>query len=108
MQGGVVQGIGWALNEEYVYDDDGRLRNASLLDYRMPTTLDVPNIETIIVEVPQPRSSLWRPWRGGSAHRAAARDDGQRDLRRNRRAHARLAHVAATHAGGAGCAGVTP
>ena len=54
MQGGVVQGIGWALNEEYVYDDDGRLRNASLLDYRMPTTLDVPNIETIIVEVPNP------------------------------------------------------
>ncbi len=54
MQGGVVQGVGWALNEEYVYDDDGRLRNASLLDYRMPTTLDVPNIETIIVEVPNP------------------------------------------------------
>ncbi len=54
MQGGVVQGIGWALNEEYVYDEEGRLRNASLLDYRMPTALDVPNIETIIVEVPNP------------------------------------------------------
>ena len=54
MQGGVVQGIGWALNEEYVYDEAGRLRNASLLDYRMPTALDVPNIETIIVEVPNP------------------------------------------------------
>jgi xanthine dehydrogenase molybdenum-binding subunit len=54
IQGGVVQGIGWALNEEYVYDDQGRLSNASLLDYRMPTTLDVPNIETIIVEVPNP------------------------------------------------------
>jgi CO/xanthine dehydrogenase Mo-binding subunit len=52
MQGGVAQGIGWALNEEYWYDDAGRLRYASLLDYRMPTTLDVPNIETIIVEVP--------------------------------------------------------
>ena len=54
IQGGVVQGIGWALNEDYVYDDEGLLRNASLLDYRMPTTLDVPNIETIIVEVPNP------------------------------------------------------
>jgi CO/xanthine dehydrogenase Mo-binding subunit len=54
MQGGVVQGIGWALNEEYVYDEQGRLRNASLLDYRMPTALDVPMIETIIVEVPNP------------------------------------------------------
>lgn len=54
MQGGVAQGIGWALNEEYVYDEQGRLRNASLLDYRMPTALDLPMIETIIVEVPNP------------------------------------------------------
>lgn len=54
MQGGSVQGIGWALNEEYFYDDQGRMRNASYLDYRMPTTLDVPMIETIIVEVPNP------------------------------------------------------
>ncbi len=54
MQGGVVQGIGWALNEEYVYDERGVLQNASLLDYRMPTCYDVPMIETIIVEVPNP------------------------------------------------------
>jgi len=54
MQGGVAQGIGWALHEGYWYDEAGRLRNASLLDYRMPTTLDVPNIECIIVEVPNP------------------------------------------------------
>jgi CO/xanthine dehydrogenase Mo-binding subunit len=54
MQGGVVQGIGWALNEEYVFDDQGRMQNASYLDYRMPTTLDVPAIDTIIVEVPNP------------------------------------------------------
>jgi CO/xanthine dehydrogenase Mo-binding subunit len=54
MQGGAVQGIGWALNEEYYYDDDGRMANASFLDYRMPTTLDVPMIDTIIVEVPNP------------------------------------------------------
>jgi hypothetical protein len=50
MQGGVVQSIGWALTEEYFYDDQGRLRNPSLLDYRMPTALDAPNIECILVE----------------------------------------------------------
>lgn len=55
IQGGVVQGIGWALNEEYVYDADGRMRNASMLDYRMPTAVDVPPIEAVMVEVPNPR-----------------------------------------------------
>jgi len=54
MQGGVAQGIGWALNEEYVYDEKGVLKNASLLDYRMPTCLDLPMIETEMVEVPNP------------------------------------------------------
>ncbi len=54
MQGGAVQGIGWALNEEYYYDDSGRMANSSFLDYRIPTTLDVPNIDTILVEVPNP------------------------------------------------------
>ncbi|MEQ8787317.1 MAG: xanthine dehydrogenase family protein molybdopterin-binding subunit [Pirellulaceae bacterium] len=54
MQGGAVQGIGWALNEEYFMDDAGTMRNASFLDYRMPTSLDVPMIDCIIVEVPNP------------------------------------------------------
>jgi CO/xanthine dehydrogenase Mo-binding subunit len=54
MQGGVAQGIGWALNEEYVYDEHGRLLNAGFLDYRMPTSLDLPMIDTVIVEVPNP------------------------------------------------------
>jgi len=54
IQGGTVQGIGWALNEEYWYDKDGRMRNDSLLDYRMPTAVDLPMIEAIIVEVPNP------------------------------------------------------
>jgi len=54
IQGGVAQGIGWALSEEYVYDKDGHLLNASLLDYRMPTALDLPMIEPVIVEVPNP------------------------------------------------------
>ena len=54
MQGGVTQGIGWALNEEYWFDDKGQMRNASFLDYRMPTCLDVPMIDTILIEVPNP------------------------------------------------------
>jgi CO/xanthine dehydrogenase Mo-binding subunit len=54
IQGGAAQGVGWALNEEYYYGEDGRLQNASFLDYRMPTALDLPNIDTILVEVPNP------------------------------------------------------
>jgi CO/xanthine dehydrogenase Mo-binding subunit len=54
MQGGAVQGTGWALSEEYFFDKQGQMQNPTLLDYRMPTTLDVPMIETIIVEVPNP------------------------------------------------------
>ncbi|MFP6647756.1 MAG: molybdopterin cofactor-binding domain-containing protein, partial [Candidatus Latescibacterota bacterium] len=54
MQGGSVQGIGWALNEEYSYTDEGRMANSTFLDYRIPTCLDLPMIETIIVEVPNP------------------------------------------------------
>ena len=54
MQGGAVQGIGWALNEEYYMSEQGIMENATLLDYRMPTSLDVPMIEAIIVEVPNP------------------------------------------------------
>jgi len=54
IQGGAVQGIGWALNEEYFYGKDGHLLNASLLDYRMPTALDLPMIDTVMVEVANP------------------------------------------------------
>ncbi|MEK9754467.1 MAG: molybdopterin cofactor-binding domain-containing protein, partial [Rhodospirillaceae bacterium] len=53
-QGGAVQGIGWALNEEYIYDKNGRLDNAGFLDYRVPVASDVPMIDTVIVEVPNP------------------------------------------------------
>jgi len=52
MHGGAAQGIGWALNEEYVYDDRGQMRNSSLLDYRMPTALDLPMMECVILETP--------------------------------------------------------
>jgi len=54
MQGGVVQGIGWALNEEYIYDDNGRMENPSFLDYRMPVASDLPMIDTVILEIPNP------------------------------------------------------
>ncbi|HJN87054.1 MAG: xanthine dehydrogenase family protein molybdopterin-binding subunit [Dehalococcoidia bacterium] len=54
IQGGVAQGIGWALNEEYFFDGEGRMLNASFLDYRMPIALDLPLINTIIVEVANP------------------------------------------------------
>jgi CO/xanthine dehydrogenase Mo-binding subunit len=53
-QGGAAQGIGWALNEEYIYGKDGRLQNAGFLDYRIPVASDLPMIDTVIVEVPNP------------------------------------------------------
>jgi CO/xanthine dehydrogenase Mo-binding subunit len=56
LQGGVAQGVGWALNEEYVYDKNGRLDNPSFLDYRMPVASDLPMIDTILIETaPNPR-----------------------------------------------------
>jgi CO/xanthine dehydrogenase Mo-binding subunit len=54
IQGGVAQGIGWALNEEYIYNANGRLDNAGFLDYRVPVASDLPMIEAILVEVPNP------------------------------------------------------
>jgi len=55
LQGGAVQGIGWALNEEYIYDESGNLSNPGFLDYRMPVASDLPMIDTVLVEVPNPR-----------------------------------------------------
>ncbi|MBI1356051.1 MAG: molybdopterin-dependent oxidoreductase [Acidobacteria bacterium] len=54
MQGGSVQGIGWGLNEEYFMTDQGVMANSTLLDYRMPTALDLPMIDTCIIEVANP------------------------------------------------------
>ena len=53
-QGGAAQGIGWALNEEYIYDDEGHLLNAGFLDYRIPVASDLPMIDTEILEIPNP------------------------------------------------------
>jgi len=55
MQGGAVQGIGWALNEAYIYDDDAHLLNTGFLDYRMPVASDVPMIDCVLIEVPNPK-----------------------------------------------------
>jgi CO/xanthine dehydrogenase Mo-binding subunit len=52
MQGGATQGIGWALSEGYEYDEAGSMENATLLDYRLPTAVDVPLIATEILEIP--------------------------------------------------------
>src|ERR1700761_3887701 len=55
LQGGVSQGIGWALNEEYIYNKEGKVDNAGFLDYRMPVCSDLPMIDTVMVEVPNPK-----------------------------------------------------
>ena len=54
IQGGVTQGIGWALNEEYIYDSKGHMENPGFLDYRIPVASDLPMIEPVMVEVPNP------------------------------------------------------
>ena len=54
IQGGAAQGIGWALNEEYIYNEEGRLDNAGFLDYRIPVASDLPMIDTVVVEVANP------------------------------------------------------
>ena len=54
IHGGVVQGIGWALNEEFIYDKNGRLDNAGFLDYRMPVASDLPEIDAVMIENPNP------------------------------------------------------
>ncbi|MSO75507.1 MAG: xanthine dehydrogenase family protein molybdopterin-binding subunit [Alphaproteobacteria bacterium] len=55
MQGGVAQGIGWALSEEYVYDKNGYVDNPGFLDYRMPVASDLPMLDTVMIEVPNPK-----------------------------------------------------
>src|SRR5262245_28915278 len=55
MQGGVAQGIGWALSEEYIYNKDGKVDNPGFLDYRMPVTSDLPKLDTVMIEGPNPK-----------------------------------------------------
>jgi hypothetical protein len=96
IQGGVAQGIGWVLNEEYIYDWNGRLDNASFLDYRVPVASDMPMIEPILVEVPNPahpygakgsaRSTSCRRWRRSPMRSTAPSTAASRSCRcRHRR-----------------------
>src|SRR6202012_3679207 len=55
IQGGAAQGIGWALSEAYLYDKNGKVDNASFLDYRMPVCSDLPMLDTVLIEVPNPK-----------------------------------------------------
>src|SRR5258708_8940263 len=55
MGGGGAEGMGWALNEEYIYNRDGKVDNPSFLDYRMPVCSDLPMLDTVMVEVPNPK-----------------------------------------------------
>ena len=82
IQGGTSQGIGWALNEEYYMSDDGKMLNSSLLDYRMPTSLDLPMIEAVIVEVPSASHPFGVRGVGEANIVPSAGGTGQRHLRR--------------------------
>ena len=55
LHGGCVQGIGWALSEEYIYNKDGHLDNTGFLDYRMPVCSDLPMLDTVLIEIPNPK-----------------------------------------------------
>jgi CO/xanthine dehydrogenase Mo-binding subunit len=55
IQGGVAQGIGWALSEEYIYDKNGKVDNPGFLDYRMPVCSDLPMLDAVMLEIPNPK-----------------------------------------------------
>jgi CO/xanthine dehydrogenase Mo-binding subunit len=55
IQGGAVQGIGWALNEEYIYNAKGQVDNPGFLDYRMPVCSDMPMLDAVMIEIPNPK-----------------------------------------------------
>ncbi len=102
IQGGVVQGIGWALSEEYLYDAKGRVDNASFLDYRMPVCSDVPMIGDS-----EPQAPAGRARRGRGADRPAAGRDCQCGARRAGRSLLRPADVAAEGLGPPGFGGLS-
>ena len=100
MQGGVSQGIGWALNEEYIYNRDGKVDNPGFLDYRMPVCSDLPMIDTVMVEVPNPKHPQGVQGRRRSAAGAGDGRGRQRRAQRARQALLQPADVAAEGAGG--------
>ena len=94
IQGGVAQGVGWALNEEYVYDSDGVMENPDFLDYRVPVASDLPMIDAIIVEVPNPAHPYGVRGVGETGIVPPIPAGGQRHLQRHRLPSARSADVA--------------
>ncbi len=102
MQGGAAQGIGWALNEEYIYDADGAMQNAGFLDYRMPVASDLPMIDTVIVEVANPLHPYGVRGVGEVPIVPPLARRRQRDARRHRHPLHRAAAVTAARAGSAG------
>ena len=101
IQGGVAQGIGWALNEECIYDANGQLDNPSFLDYRMPVASDLPMIEPVIDRGAERQASAGHTRRRRSVHRAGAGGGCQCHPQRDGAAPDRPADVAAESAGGA-------
>ena len=99
MQGGSVQGIGWGINEEYFMNADGAMDNFTLLDYRMPTSLDLPMIDTVIVEVANPGHPLRRPGRGRGQHYFTTRGHRQCHLQRHGRPDGEPANESSCRAG---------
>ena len=96
-----AQGIGWALNEEYIYGADGKLQNAGFLDYRMPVASDLPMIDTVIVEVPNPRHPYGVRGVGETPIVPPLAAIANAVAQRHRHALHRAADVAAQGAGGA-------
>jgi len=58
IHGGVAQGVGGALLEEMVYDEQGQLLTGTFMDYLVPTAMELPPIETVHLEFPSPRNPL--------------------------------------------------
>ena len=102
MQGGVAQGIGWALNEEYIYNKDGKVDNPGFLDYRMPVCSDLPMLDTVMVEVPNPKHPQGVK---GVGEVPLVPVDGRGRQRRAQRARQALLQPADVAAEGAGAIG---
>ena len=101
MRGGAAQAIGWALYEELVHDEDGRLLSGSFLDYAIPTADRVPPIDTVIVEVPAPDGPFGAKGIGEAPVIPGPAAIANADPRRDRRAPARAADDAPARLGSA-------
>lgn len=84
LQGGVAQGIGWALNEEYIYNKKGQVDNPGFLDYRMPVCSDLPMLDCGIIEIPNPEAPAGCPRRRRGSAGAGSGGRAQRGARRHR------------------------